>query len=221
MANTPDWPGILSQLREVSSADPQQADSCGWPAPAGGCRAHHACMTHSELLPIPPLESATDPVYSPADLRQRWRALMGPLGFGQRLLWVGFLGCDRRLYKTMTQIPMPPFPRRDYIDDVLVRLRWILYEFEPGTTPALLMTRPGVGGVSDLDRQWAALLTEVAAERDLRLEAIFRANDDCLVQVETPVRVDSGTPANQAPASLRECPTPSSVRADRPGRPLS
>jgi hypothetical protein len=146
---------------------------------------------------------------------------MGPLGFGQRLLWVGFLGCDRRLYKTMTQIPMPPFPRRDYIDDVLVRLRWILYEFEPGTTPALLMTRPGVGGVSDLDRQWAALLTEVAAERDLRLEAIFRANDDCLVQVESPVRVDSGTPANQAPASLRECLTPSSVRADRPGRPLS
>jgi hypothetical protein len=178
-------------------------------------------MTHSELLPIPPLESAADPLHSPADLRQRWRALMGPLGFGRRLLWVGFLACDRRLYTTMTQIPMPPFPRRDYVDDVLVRLHWILYEFETGTTPALLITRPGVGGVSDLDRQWAALLTEVAAERDLRLEAIFRANDESLVQVETPVREDSGTPANQAPASRREYRTPSSVRAGRRGRRLS
>ena len=30
--------------------------------------------------------------YSAADLRQRWRALMGPLGFGERLLWFGFMG---------------------------------------------------------------------------------------------------------------------------------
>jgi hypothetical protein len=140
-------------------------------------------MTHSELLPIPPLESATDPVHSPADLRQRWRALMGPLGFGRRLLWVGFVGRDRRLYKTMTQIPMPPFPRRDFGDDVLVRLHWILYEFEPGTTPALLITRPGTGDVSDQDRQWATLLTNAAADRDVPLEAIFRANDECIAQV--------------------------------------
>ena len=141
-------------------------------------------MSHRELLPIPPLETATEPVQSTADLRQRWRALIGELGFGQRLLWVGFLSRDRRLYKTMTQIPMPPGPRRDYVDDVLVRLHWILYEFEPGTTPALLLTRPGGGGISQLDRQWVTLLTEVAAEREVQLEPIFRANDAALVQVE-------------------------------------
>jgi hypothetical protein len=109
---------------------------------------------------------------------------MGPLGFGERLLWIGFVGRDRRLYKTMTQIPMPPRPRRDYVDDVLVRLHWILYEFEPGTNAALLLTRPGGGGISQLDQQWAALLTEAAAERDVQLEPIFRANDESLVQVE-------------------------------------
>ncbi len=109
---------------------------------------------------------------------------MGPLGFGQRLSWVGFVGRDRRLYKTMSQIPMPPFPRRDFVDDVLTRLHWILYQFEPGSTPALLITRPGVGGVSDLDRQWATLLTAVASDRDVPIEAIFRANDECLIQVE-------------------------------------
>jgi hypothetical protein len=140
-------------------------------------------MVHTELLPIPPIETATDPVHSPADLRQRWRALMGPLGFGQRLLWLGFIGLDRRMYKTMSQIPMPAFPRRDFVDDVLVRLHWILYRFEPGTTPALLISRPGVGGVSDLDRQWQALLTEVAAERNVALEPIFRANDESIVQI--------------------------------------
>lgn len=141
-------------------------------------------MSHDEILPIPPIETATDPVYSPADLRQRWRALMGPLGFGQRLLWVGFIGRDRRMYKTMTQIPMPPWPRRDYVDDVLVRLYWILYEFEPGTTPALLITRPGAGGVSQLDREWTAMLTDAAADRELPLEPIFRANDEAVVRID-------------------------------------
>lgn len=141
-------------------------------------------MSHHELLPIPPIESATDPIGSAADLRQRWRALMGPLGFGQRLLWLGFVGPDRRLYKTMTQVPMPPQPRRDFVDDVVVRLYWILYEFEHGATAALLLTRPGTGGVSPSDRQWATLLTDVAAERGLRLEPIFRANDEAVVQLE-------------------------------------
>jgi hypothetical protein len=141
-------------------------------------------MSSCELLPIPPIETATDPVHSAADLRQRWRALMGPLGFGERLLWIGFVGRDRRLYKTMTQIPLPPRPRRDYVDDVLVRLHWILYEFEPGTNAALLLTRPGGGGISQTDQQWAALLMEAGAERDVQLEPIFRANDESLVQVQ-------------------------------------
>src|ERR1700754_986059 len=121
-------------------------------------------MTHNELLPIPSIETATDPVHSPADLRQRWRALMGPLGFGQRLMWVGFIGRDRRMFKTMTQIALPPWRRRDYVEDILVRLHWLLYEFEPGTTPALLLTRPGAGGISELDQQWTTRLTQVAAE---------------------------------------------------------
>ena len=78
---------------------------------------------------------------------------MGPLGFGQRLLWVGFVACDRRLYKIHDPVPMPPVPRRDYVDDVLVRLHWILYEFDPiPTAAALLITTTRFGGVSDSDR---------------------------------------------------------------------
>jgi hypothetical protein len=69
-------------------------------------------MSHREVLPIPPIETATDPVHSAADMRQRWRALMGPLGFGEKLLWVGFVGPDRRMVKALSQIPLGP--RRNF-----------------------------------------------------------------------------------------------------------
>ena len=36
----------------------------------------------TDVYEIPPIDSATDPIHSPTDLGQRWRALMGPLGFG-------------------------------------------------------------------------------------------------------------------------------------------
>ena len=34
----------------------------------------------------PPIESATEPILSATDMGQRWRAVMGPLGFSERLL---------------------------------------------------------------------------------------------------------------------------------------
>lgn len=33
----------------------------------------------------PPIESARDPIHSAADMCMRWRALMDPLGFGERV----------------------------------------------------------------------------------------------------------------------------------------
>ena len=63
-------------------------------------------MTHRELVPIPPIETATDPIHSPADMRQRWRALMGPLGFGERLLRFSFVGPDRRMVKVLGEVPI-------------------------------------------------------------------------------------------------------------------
>ena len=141
-------------------------------------------MTAPELLPIPPIDTATDPVYSAADMRQRWRALMGPLGFGEKLLWIGFVGPDRCMYKTLSQVPLGSRPKRDLVESVLSRLPRVLNELEQGTTVAMLLTRPGPGPISHLDRQWSSLLTEVATEFGVPLEPIFRANDDSLVEVE-------------------------------------
>lgn len=140
---------------------------------------------------LPPIESATDPIHSATDMGERWRALMGPLGFGERLLWLGFVGPDARMYKTLSQIPAGARPDRRLVEDIVSRLRFVLDEFEEGASVALLLTRPGPGPISRLDRQWSSLLTEVAAEFDLPLQPIFRANDEALVEVRPAPTVTS------------------------------
>jgi len=140
-------------------------------------------MSHPELLAIPPMETATDPAHSAADLRQRWRAIMGPLGFGERLLRFTFMGPDRCLIKLLGDVEIGPSRDRRAVDNLMSALHKLLVDMEPGTTVALLLTRPGPGGISRLDRQWATLLTGVAAEFGVPIEPIFRANDESLVQV--------------------------------------
>jgi hypothetical protein len=141
-------------------------------------------MSHCELLPIPPIETATDPAHSAADLRQRWRALMGPLGFGERLLRFAFMGPDRCLVKFLGEVEIGPRPKRGAVENLMPALHTLLQDMPESTTVALLLTRPGPGPVSRLDRQWATLLTDAASEFAVPLEPIFRANDEALVQVE-------------------------------------
>lgn len=139
-------------------------------------------MAHAYVPP--PIESATDPIRSAADLGDRWRALMGPLGFGGRLLWIGFVGPDRCMIKALSQIQLSPRPMHNVIEATMAALPDVLAGFPEGTTVALLLTRPGKGPISPADREWAALLDEIAPEHDVSLEPIFRANDEALVQVQ-------------------------------------
>ncbi|OBK27156.1 hypothetical protein A5634_23480 [Mycobacterium asiaticum] len=139
-------------------------------------------MTNYDL-PIPPMESATEPVHSAADLRQRWRALMGPLGFGERLLWLSFMGPDRRLIKALSQVPIGPRPQSRTLKNLMSSLRSVLDGMAPGTTVAMLLTGPGHGPVSPADRVWSKSLTEMARQFVVPIEPIFRANDESLLQV--------------------------------------
>jgi hypothetical protein len=141
-------------------------------------------MSNRDLLPIPPIPSATDPIHSAADMRQRWLALMGELGFGERLLWVGFVGPDRRMYKTLSQVPVGYRPKPGIVEFIMSRLPHVLVGLDADTTVALLLTRPGVGAVSEADRRWAAALVEAAERFGVPIEPIFRANDEELVLVE-------------------------------------
>lgn len=132
----------------------------------------------------PPLETATDPIHSTADLGQRWRALMGELGFGERLLRFVFVAPDRRLLKVLHDMPVPDRPTPRIVDDLFGMLRAVLDEIGPDVTVALLLTRPGTGGISGRDRRWATLLDRGAARFDVPIHPIFRANDESLVLVE-------------------------------------
>jgi hypothetical protein len=131
----------------------------------------------------PPIESATEPILSATDMGQRWRAVMGPLGFSERLLWIGFVGPDRCMVKALSQVPLGPRPKRPLIGSTLAALRDVLDGFREGTTVALLLTRPGKGPISPADRKWSRLLSDVASEFGVSIEPIFRANDESLVQV--------------------------------------
>ncbi|WP_102140956.1 hypothetical protein [Mycobacterium hubeiense] len=133
----------------------------------------------------PPIESATDPIHSPADMGQRWRALMGELGFGERLLRFAFVGPDRRLIKMLGEAEIRLSPEPVIAENLLSALKTVLGDDLPaGSTVALLLTRPGRGPISNADRRWATLLTETAARLGVPIEPFFRANDESLVQVE-------------------------------------
>jgi hypothetical protein len=60
----------------------------------------------------------------------------------------------------------------------------VLGGLKDGTSVALLLTRPGRGSISDADRRWSRLMTEVAMELGVPIEPVFRANDESLVLVE-------------------------------------
>lgn len=141
-------------------------------------------MTHQELLPIPPLETAEDPIRSPADLRERWRALMGPLGFSQRLLWFGFIGPDRRFVRMLDHVEITRRPQAQLLRNLMSALQTLLDSDDfAGSSVALLLTGPGRGGIAATDRVWAQQLRAAAARFGVPLEPVFRANDDALLPV--------------------------------------
>jgi hypothetical protein len=134
----------------------------------------------------PPIHTATDPVHSTDDLRLRWLALMSPLGFGKRTLWMTFLGPDRCMQKVLSDLPATSERDRHCVTEVIAELRHELGRgFDAGLTVAFLLSRPGAGPVSDRDRQWAELVIGAAGTAGVPIEPFFRANDVSLVEVRT------------------------------------
>lgn len=109
---------------------------------------------------------------------------MQELGFGERLLRFAFVGPDRRLLKVLTDVEVGVRPSRRAIDGLMSRLSTVVDGLGEGHTVALLLSRPGRGGVSIDDRRWCAALTSSAETFGLPVEPIFRANDEALVLLE-------------------------------------
>ena len=84
---------------------------------------------------------------------------MGELGFGRRLLWIGFVGPDRCMIKAISQVPLGSAADAMLAASVMTGLQDVLADFPEGTTVAMLFTRPARGPISHSDRQWWTLLT--------------------------------------------------------------
>ena len=97
-------------------------------------------------FPIPHIRTANEPIHSPADLQQRWRALMGPLGFGERLIWVAVIGPDNRFTKALTQVEIDCPPDEEIANNLIWAMAEAIGE-QSDMRLAALLTRPGSGGM--------------------------------------------------------------------------
>ncbi|BBY29779.1 hypothetical protein [Mycolicibacterium sediminis] len=135
------------------------------------------------ILPIPPAHTATDPIASPADLRQRWRALVGASTSDEHLLRFAFVGVDRRLITVLSEVPIHGIRPATLVDDLMVSLAVLVAGIGEGSSVAFLLTRPGTGGVSRADRAWVDALVAGAAEHGVPIEPVFQARGGDVVPV--------------------------------------
>jgi hypothetical protein len=112
------------------------------------------------------------------ELCQRWRALMGPLGFGRPRLWIAFLGRDNMMSPQLTQIEdIPGRGNAQMCGSLLEMCRYIVGRNGVGGSVAMLLTRPGRNPMDDADRSWARCLTSAAEQLRVLMWPVHFAND--------------------------------------------
>lgn len=132
---------------------------------------------------IPPLGRPEDmpPVRSQADLWRHWRALMGPLGFSGRLLWLLFLRPDGRVTPFLPTVDeLPVLPDRKLLDSLMSICQKVCAELDGGSV-AVLLSRPGARGITAADRAWASGLTRAANNAAVAMWPVHVADDRELV----------------------------------------
>ena len=94
------------------------------------------------------------PIRNAGDLCLRWRALMGPLGFGLPRPWIAFLSPDDTMSAQLTQIEeIPPRADAKICRPLLEMCRHIVGRSRSGGSVAFLLTRPGRNPMDDADRK--------------------------------------------------------------------
>jgi hypothetical protein len=112
------------------------------------------------------------------ELCLRWRALMGPLGFGSPRLWIAFLGRDNIMSAQLTQIEdIPGRADAKVCGSLLEMCRHIVGRDGAGGSVAMLLARPGRNPMDDADRSWARCLTSAADQLKICMWPVHFAND--------------------------------------------
>ncbi|CAN5590289.1 hypothetical protein BH11ACT6_BH11ACT6_18170 [soil metagenome] len=135
----------------------------------------------------PEFQAPDDPLLTIEDLRRHWLALVSPLGFGDRTLWMAFVGPDRYMQPRLTPMAATTFDDWMLVYQTIIGVRDVRGEhLEAGTTVAFLLARPGSGPVDSDDLHWADMVTEAARRHEVPIEPFFRANDTSVVEVSVP-----------------------------------
>jgi hypothetical protein len=140
--------------------------------------------------PIPDLLPPDEmpPITDQATLQRTWRALMGPLGFADRQLWVLFID-DAGGVRAVT--PIHEVPRR-LVDEEAERLCRMLGHLEDGLSFAFLYARPGPRGRTGDDMSWARGLDRAGRRLGTRAWPVHLANDRELTVVAPDDLADAG-----------------------------
>lgn len=125
-----------------------------------------------------PEEPFAPTLLSQSDVEQMWRALMQPLGWRDRSLWFVLVAADDRPLPRVCEIAELP----DEVDELGHRNAaavWheLLADLVPGGRVALLLTRPGVGGPTAIDRAFAEGTYAACRAAGVPLEVMHLATD--------------------------------------------
>ncbi len=130
---------------------------------------------------IPPLLPVHEmpPVRTQHHLYLHWRALMGPLGFSERLVWVSLLDDGGFQTPVLTQIAdLPAHPDDEMLARLMGAFSEVLHTHAEGGSVALLLSRPGRAPMTESDRAWARGLMSAAERAGVPMRPIHLANDE-------------------------------------------
>lgn len=131
-----------------------------------------------EIPPLLPIDQMPA-IRTQHHLYLHWRALMGELGFSERLLWCAFLGAGGYPTPVLSQIAdLPSYPDDQFLGNLMDVFGMVLGEEVPGGSVAVLLSRPGSAYVTDSDRAWARGLTFAAEQARLPMRPVHLANDE-------------------------------------------
>ena len=130
---------------------------------------------------------STPTLRSQADVELMWRVLMTPLGWRERSLWFVLVAPDDSPVPHVYEIAELP----DEIDPgghaaAAGLWRDLLAEVLPGGRVALLLSRPGTGAPTAIDREIAAGTYAACRAEGVRLEVIHLATDDDILPLSEP-----------------------------------
>ena len=134
----------------------------------------------NDIPPLLPIHEVP-PLRTQAELHRQWRAMMGPLGFGRRRLWVLFLEPDDSPTELLLQIDDVGEDPRDGETDSLLSLCSEVRREQGLGRVAVLLSRPGEGRVRPSDRRWGRALLDSAHRAGVPFAPVHLANDDVVV----------------------------------------